>query len=130
MLGLGLGEILLIGIVVLLVIGPDQLPVFMRTAGRYYGQIRRASDELRRAFTVEADRMEAEERYAALQERRKQAEEARKRAQEERASATEGLPEGAGPVAASTAAGPAFPGESAHRSSESTPPADSERNGP
>lgn len=82
MFGLGLGEILIIGLVVLLVVGPDQLPGFMRTIGRYYGQLRRQADDLRRAFTLEADRMDAEERYAKLQERRRQAEEARKRALE------------------------------------------------
>ena len=80
MFGLGLPEILLIGVLVLIFVGPDQLPTFLRTAGKYYGQLRRASDELRQAFTIEADRMEAEERYQKLQERRLAAEEARKKA--------------------------------------------------
>ena len=82
MLVLGLGEILVICLVVLLVIGPDQLPQFLRSAGQMYGKIRRTSEELRRAFTSELDRSEAEERFQKLQERRKQAEEDRKKAME------------------------------------------------
>jgi sec-independent protein translocase protein TatB len=82
MLGMGLGELLVIGVVLLLVVGPDRLPQFMRTAGRVYGQVRRASDDLRRSFTAEADRVEAEDRFQRLQERRKQVEEDRKKALE------------------------------------------------
>lgn len=82
MLGLGIGEFLLIGAILLVVVGPEKLPTFMRTAGRLYGQVRRASDDLRRAFVIEADRVDAEERYRKLQERRKQAEEDRRKAVE------------------------------------------------
>ncbi len=82
MLSIGLSEILLIGVVVLLVVGPDRLPRLMRTAGRTYGQLRRAADDLRRAFVLEADRQDAEERMDALRERRRRATEARRRAQE------------------------------------------------
>jgi Tat protein translocase TatB subunit len=81
-LGLGLGEIALIAIVILLVVGPEQLPQLMRTAGRTYGQVRRAADDLRRAFVLEADRQDADERYRKLQERRKEMEEARRQAKE------------------------------------------------
>jgi sec-independent protein translocase protein TatB len=83
MFGLGLGEMLLIGAIALLVVGPDKLPHMMREMGRYYGQLRRAADDLRRAFVLEADRQDASERYRQLQERRKLAQEARKKAQEE-----------------------------------------------
>ena len=82
MLGLGLGEIILIAIVILVVVGPDRLPKFMRTAGRIYGQFRRAADEMRRTLTLEADRQDAEERFKRLQERRKKAAEERKKALE------------------------------------------------
>jgi Tat protein translocase TatB subunit len=80
MLGLGWGEILLMGGVALVVVGPERLPRLMRDLGRYYGQLRRAADELRRSFVLEADRQDAEERYAKLQERRKAAAEARRAA--------------------------------------------------
>ncbi len=80
MLGLGLTEILLVGAVMLVVVGPDRLPQVFRTLGRIYGQIRRASDEMRRAFVLEADRQDADERFEKLQERRKAALAARKAA--------------------------------------------------
>lgn len=83
MLGLGWGEMAIIGIVALLVIPPDRLPHAMRQLGRWYGQIRRSADELRRAFVLEADRQDAAERYRQLQERRRQAQEVRKRAEAE-----------------------------------------------
>lgn len=88
MLGLGIGEILFIGAIILVVVGPEKLPGFMRTAGRMYGQVRRASDDLRRAFVVEADRVDAEERYRKLQERRQQAEEDRRKAMESAGAGT------------------------------------------
>jgi sec-independent protein translocase protein TatB len=81
MLGLGTGEMVLIAIVALLVIGPERLPRIARQLGRYYGQVRRAADDLRRAFVMEADRQDAQERYQALQARRKQELEARKAAE-------------------------------------------------
>lgn len=80
MLGLGLGEITLLFAVLLVVVGPERIPQVLSWAGRAYGKLRRASDELRRAFVVEADRVDAEERQHRLKERRARAEEARKRA--------------------------------------------------
>ena len=87
MFGLGFSELLVIAVVLLVAIGPERLPEFMRKAGQMYSQVRRASDELRRAFVLEADRMDADERYQKLQERRAAAEEARKKA----AAATGGV---------------------------------------
>ena len=46
MLSIGLTEILLIAAVAILVVGPDRLPRVMRQLGRWYGQLRRAADEL------------------------------------------------------------------------------------
>jgi len=82
MFGLGVLEILVIALVALVVIGPEQLPQFLRSAGQWYAKLRRMSDELRRAFTAELDRSEAEERFQKLQERRKQAEDDRKKVME------------------------------------------------
>lgn len=82
MLGFGFGEIALIVVLVIVVVGPERLPYLIRSAGRMYGQVRRASDELRRAFVLEADRADAEERYRKLEERRKQALESRRKAAE------------------------------------------------
>ena len=88
MLGLGIGEILLIAAVLLVVVGPEGLPQVFRTLGRIYGQLRRASDEMRRAFVLEADRQDAETRMEDLAARRKKAEEVRKKAMTEAGSGT------------------------------------------
>lgn len=75
MLGLGIGEMLVIGGLVLVVVGPDRLPQALRWAGQNYGKLRRTADELRRAFVLEADRQDAEERLEKLRERQKAARE-------------------------------------------------------
>jgi sec-independent protein translocase protein TatB len=93
MLGLGTGELVLIGVVALLVIGPERLPVVMRQLGRWYGQIRRTADELRRAFVLEADRQDAADRYKKLAEQRKKAqEEARRRLEAQKADGAQAQP--------------------------------------
>jgi sec-independent protein translocase protein TatB len=86
MLGMGWQEILLIMVLAVVVVGPDRLPEMMRFLGRQYGKLRRASDELRRAFLLEADRADAEKRAEELRRRR---EEARQRADEIRRRALE-----------------------------------------
>lgn len=75
MLGLGPGEIILVALAVIVVIGPDRLPHFMRSAGRMYGQLRRAADEMRRSLVLEADRQDAEERYQEMRRRRAEGQE-------------------------------------------------------
>ncbi|TVQ90088.1 MAG: twin-arginine translocase TatA/TatE family subunit [Deltaproteobacteria bacterium] len=82
MLGLSFGEILVIGLIALLVVGPDNLPQFARSMGRLYGQLRRTADELRRSLVIEADRQDAEVRLAELKARRERAEEQLRQAQE------------------------------------------------
>ena len=59
---IGLGEMLLVGVLLLVVVGPKRLPRLLRTAGRYYGELRRTADEVRRAFILEADRQDSVER--------------------------------------------------------------------
>jgi Tat protein translocase TatB subunit len=81
MLGLGWGEIAIVAVVVLLVVGPDRLPQFARKAGQLYAQLRRTADEMRSALTLEADRQDADERFQKLQERRARAEAERKAAE-------------------------------------------------
>ena len=83
MLNLGFSEIFLILVVALVVIGPDRLPEVLRFLGKQYGKLTRTSNELRRAFMLEAERSDIEKRAEALRQRR---EEARKRiaAQRER----------------------------------------------
>ena len=84
MLNFGFGEIVLIMVLAIVVVGPERLPEMLRFLGKQYGKVTRASNDLRRAFMLEADRADAEKRAAALRIRR---EEARKRAQAAREEA-------------------------------------------
>lgn len=43
-------ELLILGIVTLVFVGPKELPVFLRTLGRYAGSIRRQANEFRAQF--------------------------------------------------------------------------------
>ncbi|MCK6587708.1 MAG: twin-arginine translocase subunit TatB [Polyangiaceae bacterium] len=47
MFGLGFGEILVLIIVGIIVVGPRNLPTLMRSAGHWIGKLRRMSSELR-----------------------------------------------------------------------------------
>lgn len=67
---LGLSELIVVGIIVLVFIGPERLPHAARSLGRMYGRMRRAADELQRAFVMEADRIDEEDRLRALREKR------------------------------------------------------------
>ena len=73
MLNLGITEIILILVVGIVVVGPERLPNVVRWLGRQYGKLMRASDELRRAFVLEADRVEADARSDDLLRRRDEA---------------------------------------------------------
>jgi sec-independent protein translocase protein TatB len=65
-----MSEILLIAVVAIVVLGPDRLPDLMRTLGRAYGKVRGASQELRQAFQLEVDRVDAEHRADEVRRRR------------------------------------------------------------
>ncbi len=67
---LGLTELLLVGIVILVVLGPERLPQAARKLGQVYAQFRRAADELQQALVLEADRQDEEERLQELRELR------------------------------------------------------------
>ena len=86
MFGLGWNEILFVAALALVVVGPDRLPEMLKFLGRQYGKLRRSSDELRRAFMFEADKVDQEQRLAELKKRR---EAARRRADEIRRRALE-----------------------------------------
>ena len=63
MLSLGFGEIFVALVVLLLAVGPERLPHLLRSAGKTYGKFRNMADEMRRAFVLEADRLDEEERF-------------------------------------------------------------------
>ncbi|MDR0881463.1 MAG: Sec-independent protein translocase protein TatB [Candidatus Adiutrix sp.] len=53
MFGVGWGEILVIGVVALVVVGPEKLPEVARAAGKFYGQLSRVLNEARASWQVE-----------------------------------------------------------------------------
>lgn len=61
MLNLGFFELTLFGIIALIVLGPDKLPVAARTVGRWYGMIRRASTRLQSEISNELQLLETQE---------------------------------------------------------------------
>ena len=85
MLNLGLTEIIVVLVVAIVIVGPERLPNVVRWLGRQYGKLMRSSDELRKAFVIEADRAEAEVRAKELRKRR---DEARARIEEARRNAS------------------------------------------
>jgi Tat protein translocase TatB subunit len=50
MFGIGPEELMLVALLALLVLGPERLPKVMRDMGRFVGDLRRTSDELRAEF--------------------------------------------------------------------------------
>jgi sec-independent protein translocase protein TatB len=56
MFGIGAGELLVLLLVALLVLGPERMPKLARDVGRAMGDLRRTSDELRDEF-LSADRL-------------------------------------------------------------------------
>ena len=70
MLSLGFGEIFVAMVVLLLAVGPERLPHLLRSAGRTYGKFRNMADEMRRAFVLEADRIDEAERFEEDKQRR------------------------------------------------------------
>ena len=55
MFGIGMQELAIILVVALLVLGPRRLPEFARTLGKGLGEFRKASNDLKRSFTLEDD---------------------------------------------------------------------------
>jgi sec-independent protein translocase protein TatB len=53
MFGIGFGEMLIIGVVLLLAVGPKELPKLMKTVGKGLREVRRASDDLRKTVGID-----------------------------------------------------------------------------
>ena len=71
MFGVGFSEFLLIGLVVILFVRPDDLPAFFRKAGKIYGKARAAYREV---MSVKDDFLREMDVSAALEESEKKAE--------------------------------------------------------
>ena len=72
MFDLGASELLLIVIVAILVIGPKDMPIAMRTAGRWIGKVRRLSGHFRSgldAMIREAEMEEMDAKWKAQNEK-------------------------------------------------------------
>lgn len=50
MFGLGFSEILVLGVIALIVIGPDDLPKVARTLGRFMNELKRGGETFKREF--------------------------------------------------------------------------------
>jgi len=72
MLGLDWGELLVIIIVAVVVIGPKDMPLALRTAGRWIARVRRVSNHFKSGLETmirEAEMEEMEQKWAAQNER-------------------------------------------------------------
>jgi len=58
MFDIGFWELMLVGIVALLVVGPEELPALLRTAGTYVGKARRFIGDVRSELDMEVNRAE------------------------------------------------------------------------
>lgn len=64
---LGFGEIILLAVLALVVVGPKDLPKLMHGLGKAVGQMRRMADEFRGAFDQMAREAEVEELRAEIE---------------------------------------------------------------
>jgi len=53
MFGIGFGEMLIIAVILLIAVGPRQLPELMKTVGKGMREVKRASNELRRSTGID-----------------------------------------------------------------------------
>ena len=132
----GWGELVLIGVVALIVFGPKELPVVLRTVGQYMTKIRRMAAEFQSQFQEamrEAEMAELKQHFDTIQDAAKgigSFDPAGSIANPIESAAAEKPPETAPPGSAATApvpeptpAEPPAPTQSAAAGPESAPPA-------
>jgi sec-independent protein translocase protein TatB len=71
MFGIGFGEMLIIGVVLLLAVGPRQLPQLMKTVGKGIRDVKRAAEDLRRSTGID-ELMRDEDLRNPLRERERE----------------------------------------------------------
>jgi sec-independent protein translocase protein TatB len=72
MLDFSFGELALIALVALLVVGPKDLPVVLRTVGRWVGQCKGIADEFKEGFKSAMQDSEFSELHSSVNELRQQ----------------------------------------------------------
>lgn len=65
----GSGEIMLVVLAILLVLGPGKIPEIARTIGKYVGDIKKASDEIKTEINREANRQERDKKLEEYKKR-------------------------------------------------------------
>lgn len=63
MFGIGTSELVVIAIIVFLIYGPDKLPEMVRRAGKFYKDVRQASDDVTGVIRREVRNFEILTRY-------------------------------------------------------------------
>ncbi|MCH9764642.1 MAG: Sec-independent protein translocase protein TatB [Alphaproteobacteria bacterium] len=67
MFDIGWSEFLIFAVVALILVGPKEMPVFMRTIGRYAGVLRRQADEFRGHFDAAMQEAEIDQMRSDLE---------------------------------------------------------------
>lgn len=96
MLDIGFLELVLVGVVALLVLGPERLPRAARTAGLWIGKIKRTVSGMQREISAQ---LEAEELRQKLNEQQKKLDESLKKAKQDVESITDSPSRSASPTA-------------------------------
>lgn len=71
MFDIGWTEMLVLGIITLLAVGPRQLPGMLRNIGKYVGQMRSMASDFRRQMDDVADEMDARKQLEDLKQLKK-----------------------------------------------------------
>ena len=129
MFGIGPTELAFFLVIVLLAVGPDRLPTFMRTVGRGLRQVRNASREFKDAIGLDELMREGDPfRTPPVRPPRARPVPMQQKSEEPAASATTPPPTPAAAKAASTAP-PAPPAPPASNDEEPTPSAEPDATG-